>query len=319
MPSWEKKQQPDPAADKGGDKQEKTQPCNEESVAQPEVIKVKEQEATPMHFYPPLPRAIVPLDVDNLNLPFGAEIECRLHADWFKSRTPTMACQAKVLSSENTSNSDKSTNPTTTSLESILQATEGASSKGRVKGTIIRLKINTGLGFDMTEISLNEQYRSTRSSTIGPGGLFTSSGGEDAFYYCDTRELRGNDNGGGARDKATGGAHVGDIVEFVRIDNYHIAACPVLLKASSRMSQNSGVPSASKRNVVNMTLRESGSAGVKSITMAEGPQGDSIGFAPGWRGDVDVTSLPWGHLLSHLTVTATSDDSKEFNDNEDSS
>ena len=204
----------------------------------------KDKSSSKMHLYPPLPAMIVPIhqDEDVISgksaVAFGTLVECQLFANWFQQRIPLYASNVKVLSNDTSVKSDSNASGTTTSLASLLQASEGSSTEGRVKGTIIRVKISTSLGFDLTEISLNEQYRSPRDSTNGAGGLFSGSNGENVHYYCDLRDFRGSaDNSGGGKEKVSpnGGVHVGDIVEFIPVDPYGIAACPVLLKVGERL------------------------------------------------------------------------------------
>eukprot|EP00603_Paraphysomonas_imperforata_P008348 CAMPEP_0114425774 /NCGR_PEP_ID=MMETSP0103-20121206/7420_1 /TAXON_ID=37642 ORGANISM="Paraphysomonas imperforata, Strain PA2" /NCGR_SAMPLE_ID=MMETSP0103 /ASSEMBLY_ACC=CAM_ASM_000201 /LENGTH=1204 /DNA_ID=CAMNT_0001594643 /DNA_START=179 /DNA_END=3793 /DNA_ORIENTATION=- len=288
--SWEKKQLQDPGGDVEAEKKDKDQTQKKSAKAE----KLKDESSTPqMNMYPPLPGAVLPIH-DDANSPEGLAVgnfvQCRLVANWFCQRLPLYVSKITVVPSKTTVSSTTSTEvPTaTTALANLVVTPEDTTPPGRVRGTIIRLKINSTLGFDVSEISLNDQYRK-------------SGAGEDNLFYCDTRDLRGGENGSG-RDKSGSAAHVGDVVEFVPVPELCVAACPVVVKGMSRIGQGAAVPTTTRRNVFNSQLQGGPTAGVKSITMAEGPQGDSIGFTPGWRGPVDVKDLPWGHLLGHLVT-----------------
>jgi hypothetical protein len=225
-------------------------------------------------------------------IPVGTLVQCQVVANLYLQRLPLYVCNVTPLSTPqsqsqsqvqvqsgvaststniSTSNSIISTSTSgdssgvtgvSSSLSSLLVAaaevapdSDGSGTGGRVKGTIIRLKINTTLGFDVSEITLNEQYRQARIGVTGGESLFaisssgsSSGSGEDVNYYCDTRELRGGDsNTSGGRDKSSGStspppvvAHVGDIVEFLPVNGGHcIAACPSLAKVSSSSSSSS--------------------------------------------------------------------------------
>jgi hypothetical protein len=235
--SWEKKQLGDKDEDKDEEKEEEKEKGAEEDSAAPskekETVTTAEKEkekaaSSPpqIHYYPALPMAVVPIAAgetqtqgETAPLAVGTLVQCELVANWFQQRLPLYARNVTAVSAE-----------ASTASSSAADTEES----GRVKGTIVRLKINTTLGFDVSEIALNEQYRKPRDSAVGVDrGLFSGSGGsgEDINYYCDSRELRGDSGGGdssggrgGGRERGAG-AHVGDIVEFTPLPLCSIAAC----------------------------------------------------------------------------------------------
>lgn len=236
--SWEKKQIDDADKEKETKEEEKGKESDVKSKKDKSVPggRDKVQSCPQKHSYPPLSMAVVPLGANETTsgLVVGSMVQCRLVANWFQQRLPLFACGLTVLSTAETAipKVTESELATQSSLANMVIATEDTSPAGRVRGTIIRLKINSTLGFDVSEITINDQYRKVVSTGDSEsGGLFGNSGsgtGDDNLFYCDTRDLRSEGSGG--RDKSAPTAHVGDVVEFVPVPGICIAACPTVVK-----------------------------------------------------------------------------------------
>ena len=241
-PSWEKKKHPD--EDKIDSDKDKTdldkdveENVEEEGVETKDKDKVKEKQpkekakappAPTVTYYPSLTGVVVPICATDGEtnpaplLPVGAPVQCRVVANWFQQRIPLYACHVTMMAS-----ADSSEHTVSSSTPPCV----------RVKGTIIRVKINSTLGFDIAEMSLNAPLPLSVPSVPGVDGGGQSQGqGQDMLYYCDSRELRGDRDGSKMSSSGTQTqlqAHVGDIVEFLPVkqsDGLQIAVCPVVNK-----------------------------------------------------------------------------------------
>lgn len=218
--SWEKKDLEAKAKAKDSNKAAAT------ATVAAGVAQIDKPEAPLPTLYPPLPVAVLPIGEGQPleGLAVGALVKCRLAANFLRQRLPLYVLDVAVLPADpahtvtlDTTGAGGSTGRGT-SLANLCEAKESstaAPAAGRVKGTIVRLKINTTMGFHVAEISLSEQYRRERGTVVA----------DDAYlYYCDSRELQGQSQGRGHQ------AYVGDVVDFVPAPVEGVAAAPVVAK-----------------------------------------------------------------------------------------
>jgi hypothetical protein len=155
-------------------------------------------------FYPPLSVAPIPISSDAasvVSLSIGMVVEFNVRVHWAVCRGPIGVTNIAPRLSESVSDEKISSlplppSPAETSLTSLslltkaldteTEAISSTSTGGRVRGTIIRLTINTGSGVELAEISRRD----------------------GRLYYCESKELR---------SAASGNVHVGDEAEFLPV------------------------------------------------------------------------------------------------------
>jgi len=108
------------------------------------------------------------------------------------------------------------------------------------------------------------------------------------IYYADMRDIQV------VNEYSRDSLQTGDEVQFIAVSQTQIAIFPSLIPKENSNSNSR------PRFTINAELKEKQKGGSRftEIVMAKGPSDDGrIGFVKDWRDVIDISSLPWKHVL----------------------
>ncbi len=276
-------------------------------------------------FYPPLPRIYLPLkDAGGADVtpgagpPVGSVVLCKVVVNWAAQRQPLYFCLASTTAALAVCKRGRIVRSKfrlklPLSLESLMpgQINEGnkevaSVAEDSISSAALAL-VDLVEIFDLEERTKDQRLVDLAASAVAPANAVTLS---PKVFYCRHDEVTlGPDAEFGAAGRD--GIQNGSEVEFWAVPSLSSCMALNVSVVPGKIHEDYGGITFKKRPIV----AADGAAGAKPraplnlITMAEGSPNDAaVGFAENWRSGstfetLELASLPWSKLLTHLVVT----------------